>query len=177
MNKNLVLLLIFIFILLFLGILLLLKTKTNIFDQQSNKKGQSIFNISEANNKVLLSEARKVLIKINDFNLEVEVAETFSEKAQGLSGRERILDNQGMLFVFKTPGRYPFWMKGMKFPIDIIWLDKDLKIVEINREVQPESFPELLRPSASIQYVLEVKNGWVDEHNIKQGDKGSLINY
>ena len=136
-----------------------MKTKTNIFDQQSNKKGQSIF------------------IKINNFNLEIEVAETFSEKAQGLSGRDRILDNQGMLFVFKTPGRYPFWMKGMKFPIDIIWLDKDLKIVEINKEVQPESFPELLRPSVPIQYVLEVKNGWVDEHNIKQGDKCSLINY
>lgn len=159
MNKNLVLLLIFIFILLFLGILLFLKTKTNIFDQQSNKKGQSIF------------------LKINDFNLEIEIAETFSEKAQGLSGRERILDNQGMLFVFKTPGRYPFWMKGMKFPIDIIWLDKDLKIVEINKEVQPESFPELLRPSTPVQYVLEVKNGWVDEHNIKQGDKFFLINY
>jgi len=159
MNKNLVLLLIFIFILLSLGILLFLKTKTNIFDQQSNKKGQSIF------------------IKINNINLEVEVAETFSEKAQGLSGREHILDNKGMLFVFKTPGRYPFWMKGMKFPIDIIWLDKDLKIVEINKEVQPESFPELLRPSVPIQYVLEVKKGWADEHNIKQGDECSLINY
>ncbi|MBU4369950.1 DUF192 domain-containing protein [Patescibacteria group bacterium] len=159
-NKNLVLFLIFIFIFLSLVILFFLKVKTNIFDQQSNKKGQSIF-----------------IIKINNINLEVEVAETFKEKAQGLSGRERILDNQGMLFVFKTPGRYPFWMKGMKFPIDIIWLDKDLKIVEINKEVQPESFPELLRPSTPIQYVLEVKNGWVDEYSVKQGDQCSLINY
>jgi len=159
MNKNLVLFLIFIFILFSLGILLFLKTKTNIFDQQSNKKGQSIF------------------IKINNINLEIEIAETFKEKAEGLSGREEILDNQGMLFVFKIPGRYPFWMKGMKFPIDIIWLDKDLKIVEINKEVQPESFPKLLRPSIPIQYVLEVKSGWVSEYNIKEGDKCSLINY
>ena len=153
MNKNLVLPLIFIFILLSLGILLFLKIKTNIFDYQFNEKSQSNF------------------LKINDFTLEIEVAKTFNKKAQGLSGRDCILDNQGMFFIFKRPGHYPFWMKGMNFPIDIIWLDKELKIVEISKEIQPESFPKLLRPSVPIQYVLEVESGWADKHNIEQGDK------
>lgn len=158
MNKNLVWIVIFI-LLISLGILLFVKNKTNIFGQQSNGRSQPVF------------------VKIKDLELEVEIAETLEKKALGLSGRKQILDNQGILFVFKSPGRYPFWTKGMNFPIDIIWLDENLEIAEINKNIQPASFPKILRPSKPSQYVLEVKAGWTDENNIRQGDKCSLINY
>lgn len=153
MSKNSILFLIFIIFVVLLGILLFLKNRTNVFDQQSDKRGQSIF------------------IRINDLTLKAEIAETYSERARGLSGRERISDDQGMLFLFKEPGRYPFWMKGMKFPIDIIWLDKDLKIVEIKKEARPESFPEFFQPKAPAEYVLEINAGLSDKHNLKEGDK------
>lgn len=153
MSKNSVLFLIFIIFVISSGILLFLKNRTNIFDQQSDKRGQSIF------------------IKINNLTLKAEIAETYGERAQGLSGREFVSDDQGMFFLFKEPGRYPFWMKGMKFPIDIIWLDKDLKIIEITKGAQPESFPEIFQPTGSAKYVLEINAGLSDKYDLKEGDK------
>src|SRR3989338_3180334 len=60
-------------------------------------------------------------VKIVGQNIKVDLALTMLEQAQGLSGREVLGENEGMLFVFDTPGKYSFWMKDMKFAIDIIW--------------------------------------------------------
>ncbi len=61
---------------------------------------------------------------INKATYNVMLAKTDAERIKGLSGRDKLGTNEGMLFVFKDPGIYPFWMKNMKFPIDIIYINK-----------------------------------------------------
>jgi uncharacterized membrane protein (UPF0127 family) len=77
-----------------------------------------------------------------------------------------------MLFVFEEPLRHTFWMKDMKFPIDIIWLDSNGKIVHIEEKLMP--CPLVLvcpsyAPNADSLYVLETIAGFAQRHNISLG--------
>jgi len=114
---------------------------------------------------------KKVLI-IGQTEIAVEIADSVSLRAQGLSGRKFLAENQGLLFVFPQPLRPVFWMKNMLFPIDIIWL-KDNRVVGDEKNLPPagENPQFLYRPPEEIDMVLEVKAGWVDEHDIKVGDE------
>ncbi len=67
--------------------------------------------------------------------LHVFIADTSEKRTRGLSYRESLGKNQGMLFVFEEVGRHGIWMKEMKFPIDILWLDSNLKVITIKKDV------------------------------------------
>src|SRR5487761_657283 len=67
----------------------------------------------------------KSKVTIDNHTFMVEVATTSAQQQQGLSGRASLPQNQGMLFIFKTPDRYPFWMKGMKFSLDMIFINNN----------------------------------------------------
>lgn len=82
----------------------------------------------------------KVNIKINDQYIVAEMAKTRGDWDKGLSGRDSIGLNEGMYFMFDTPGSYGFWMKGMKFPIDIVWLYGG-KIIGFEENIQPPADP------------------------------------
>lgn len=105
-------------------------------------------------------------LKINDADLYVELADTPGKRAQGLSGRKELKENRGMLFVLDKPDIYSFWMKDMNFPIDIIWIGEDLKIVDITRNAKPESYPKTFQPKKPAKYVIEVNAGWTLKNNI-----------
>ncbi len=112
-------------------------------------------------------------VQIAGQRVRVDVALTSVEQEQGLSGRESLAENTGMLFVFEKPGKYPFWMKDMNFPIDIIWIGEDMKVVYIKKDARPELFPETYGPGADdkeAKYVLEVKSGFADKNNLQIGD-------
>jgi len=100
----------------------------------------------------------------------IEIADTNVKREQGLSGRSSIESNYGMLFIFDTPARYSFWMKDMNFPIDIIWLDANLKVVGLKKEAKPESYPQAFTPEENALYVLEVFSGFIQKENLKIGD-------
>ncbi len=108
---------------------------------------------------------------VGDYRLAVEMATTEAERTQGLSGRESLLDGHGMLFFFDTPNLYGFWMKEMKFAIDIIWINEDWQVVEVKRGVSPESYPEVFYPRAMAKYVLELKAGQAEHFGIDIGTK------
>ncbi len=76
-----------------------------------------------------------------------------------------------MLFVFDTPGKHGFWMKDMHFPIDIIWIDRDLTIVHVERSISQETFPTVFASDANASYVLEVVAGFSEKNNLKEGDR------
>ena len=118
----------------------------------------------------LLSPAKQPSVIINGHTLEVEVVRTPEEQARGLSGRESLAENAGMLFVYETPVTPGFWMKDMNFPLDIIWIGSDKRIVDISENIAPETFPQLFRPLAPVQYVLEVNAGWAEAHNLSMGN-------
>ena len=110
-------------------------------------------------------------ITIKDASLNVEIARTAEAQARGLSGRESLKEDQGMLFDFETSDIYNFWMKDMKFPIDMIWFDEDRRVVYIQEDATPESYPESFGPNENTKYVLEVVSGFTKKYNIQIGDE------
>lgn len=100
----------------------------------------------------------------------VDIADTEALRAKGLSGRKVFAPHTGMLFVFPKDGVYKFWMKDMKFSIDIIWLKSDGTIVGMAHSLPPESYPQAFAPSGLARYVIEVPAGYANERGIKVGD-------
>ena len=100
----------------------------------------------------------------------VEIADTPATQERGLSGHAPLSDGQGMLFVFDKSDNYGFWMKDMTFPIDIVWLNSDMKIAHIEKSVFPETYPKVFYPNALTQYVLEISAGQSDILHLKTGD-------
>ena len=104
----------------------------------------------------------------------VEVADTALAREKGLAGHEPLAENEGMLFVFETPTPRTFWMKGVDFPIDIIWIAEG-RVTGFAEDVQPE--PDA--PTYKLRHyqspdvadmVLEVAAGTVSRVGISEGD-------
>jgi uncharacterized membrane protein (UPF0127 family) len=104
----------------------------------------------------------------NQFDTYVSLSDP--EKEKGLSVFNKIKSNEAMIFIFDTPKKYSFWMKGMKFPIDMVWLDQDKRIVDIKKDVAVATYPELFAPRADSLFVLEFVSGTTDKLNIKIGE-------
>lgn len=100
----------------------------------------------------------------------VEVAATDDARARGLGGREHMRFDRGMLFVFDTTGKYPIWMKGMQFPLDVYWINEDGVIVDMWQNAQPSSYPSIYAPHNEARYILEVIAGFSEVYNIQTGD-------
>lgn len=114
-------------------------------------------------------------VKIGGREISVELADTKEKRAKGLGGRENLASNSGMLFIFPKEDKYQFWMKEVKFPLDLIWIRKT-EVVDIIKDAKPpepgqkdETLPIYL-PREPVDMVLEVTGGFVDMHNIKIGD-------
>jgi len=111
---------------------------------------------------------------INGFELRVYLAVTNDQQIKGLSVKDHLKENEGMLFVYEQPSRQGFWMKDMKFPIDIIWLDNNGTVVYIKNSLQPciMTFAFLCptyTPDKDSLYVLETGSGFSKKHGIKIG--------
>jgi len=104
---------------------------------------------------------------INDKPFSLEFAVTKEEKALGLGERDSLCDTCAMLFVFETPRRQGFWMKGMRFPLDIAWLLSDT-VVHIEHNI-PNDSVEVFLPSSRADSVLEVNADVLKD--VKVGDK------
>lgn len=110
-----------------------------------------------------------------DSAFSVAVSRTPAELRKGLSGSDPLLPGQGMLFVFPEDGRYGIWMKDMRYPIDILWLSSDRKVVHIRERFLPSSFPEVEHPASSARYVLELSAGSVRSSGIKIGSEARFM--
>lgn len=141
-------------------------------------------------------------LSVGNKKIFVEVADTPQKKQQGLSGREKLNDDQGMLFDFGTlssstsakatadlqkgeGARPAFWMKEMKFDLDLIWI-RNGKIIAITPNVPAPQIKNkglktkdnvlpLYYPPDEIDHVLEVNAGWSRENEVGVGDEIKLI--
>ena len=114
----------------------------------------------------------KSYITINGFELTANLALTNEQKEKGLSVKDELKESEAMLFVFEESAQHSFWMKDMKFPIDIIWLDNDGKVVHIEQNLQPcvsVLICTSYSPNIDSQYVLETVAGFTQRHNISVG--------
>ena len=110
------------------------------------------------------------VIRIGSHKIDAEVVDTESSLEKGLGGRKCIGSDQGMLFVFKQPGVYSFGMRGMKFPIDMVWLGADRTVVWVERNVSPSTYPtNFFNRNDPAQYVLELKAGTARTLGLKIG--------
>ena len=104
----------------------------------------------------------------------VDVANDPEEQSRGLMFRKSMEWNNGMLFVFEDVKYLSFWMKNTYIPLDMIFVDKDLRIVDIKEDVQPCPLQEDICPSypskQPAKYVLEVNAGFVQQNGIRVGD-------
>ena len=114
---------------------------------------------------------------IGQKTVNVYYVDTDEERSVGLSRFDSLNTNDGMLFTFDQENiKPPFWMKDMKFPIDIIWINDNI-IIQIDKDVQPaqEGTPEsellLYLPEEPVDYVLEVNAGHTERNNINVGDE------
>jgi hypothetical protein len=101
-----------------------------------------------------------------------EVARTEAEKVRGLSGRESLGPGAGMLFVYEVPARPLIWMRGMRFPLDILWI-RDGRVVDLVRGAKPPApgeAPQEFAPREAVQYVLEVPAGFAERYRIVLND-------
>ena len=115
---------------------------------------------------------RQVIVKVNGLVLIADIAATDEQKTKGLSVKDSLAENEAMLFVFDNEGQHPFWMKDMKFPIDIIWIDSDKRVVHIEHNLQPcssELLCPLYQPVGDSLYVLETVAGFAERHAIANG--------
>lgn len=91
--------------------------------------------------------------------IKVSIADTEQKRELGLSFFTDLPPDQGMMFLFNTPGRNRFWMKGMNFPIDIIWLKKEsetsYRVIYRKQNLSPATYPESFSPADDTDAVLE----------------------
>lgn len=114
-----------------------------------------------------------VSMTIGNHRMYPEIVSSRKSLEKGLGGRNALCSSCGMLFEFQRAGKYAFWMKNMKFPLDIIWIFQG-KIVHIEKNIQPD-FVGTLAPLEEADEVLEINAGNVDGLGIKIGDTISVM--
>lgn len=105
----------------------------------------------------------------------LEISDTVALRTRGLSGHAPLGSGEGMIFVFPVDDKHKFWMKDMQFPIDIVWLDSDYRIVDVKKNATSASYPEIFTPVLPARYVIEISAGFFEEHHLKTGDTLEIL--
>ncbi len=140
----------------------------------------SLLKNSGKTNQVVQTGTNNLKIVDKDGNIKaqirVELADTAQKRSKGLGFRKSLASDSGMLFFHETPQKYTYWMKGMEFPIDIMWI-LDEEIVDIISNIPPpvegqsDETLERYGSTKDVNMVLETNAGFVDEKDIQTGDK------
>jgi len=136
---------------------------------QHERAGQNV-----SNTNIEHFEYQTIEQKIHGEDLVILVADDADKRELGLGLLDNLNDYDGMLFVFEKSGIYPFWMKGMQFPIDIFWLDEKGVIVHMEKNAHPDDFPQKYTLDADSRYVLELAGGSGDKYGLNIGEKIDL---
>lgn len=113
-------------------------------------------------------------VQIGSVTIQAEVRRTEAEQALGLSWRPSIGEKEGMVFVYTSAQPVMYWMKGMQFPLDFIWV-RNGKVVEVTEQVPPPTSQDpvvrTVTPTQQVDTVIEVNAGFVDKYAIRVGDE------
>ncbi len=114
-------------------------------------------------------------IKLPEAVLDIEIAHTKEKLEMGLSNRTSIGEKEGMFFVFDVMGQYAFWMKDMRFPLDIVWISDEGRVVYLAENVEPKTYPKkIFKNEAYAKYVLEMKAGTARKYGLYLGTSVGL---
>jgi len=120
-----------------------------------------------------------VITKSGQVKIKVEIADTDEKRQIGLMYREKLGENEGMIFVFDQEQPVTFWMKNTLIPLDMIFVSSNGTINEIKENVQPCFYePCILYPSKHpSKYVIEVNANFSRKNNIQIGDVLNVNNF
>ena len=145
-------------------------TPTNTNSVTTAVPGSAVTNSSAA--AKALKAPTTYRVTVGSATVYSQAADTFVEREIGLMNRTYLSEDAGMLFIFPTAQQQSFWMKNMRFPLDIVFITADKHVLEIYASVPPCTTDQcaLYTSSAPIQYVLEVNAGFCARNGIVSGD-------
>ena len=100
--------------------------------------------------------------------IKAELASTASQQQQGLMFRDKMAENEGMLFVYGAPAKVCMWMKNTKLPLSVAFIDANGKIVNVE-DMKPQTLTSHCSKGL-VHYALEMNQGWFRQHNIGTGN-------
>lgn len=109
----------------------------------------------------------KIKVAIGKETYTLFIANNEIKRQKGLSNIKTMRDNEGMLFIFEKPDYYHFWMKDMKFPLDLIFINGD-KVVDVIKNIQPESYPHTITATEKANKVIELNAGEIDKSSLQK---------
>jgi uncharacterized membrane protein (UPF0127 family) len=113
---------------------------------------------------ILLHPETKLWLGDGIFN--IDIASTQSAREKGLSGRSDLATDQALVMVFPNEGKWGIWMKGMNFSIDIVWLNKDKKVVYVVKNAPFDDQTTIYTPTTPALYVVELPAGTTNDKAI-----------
>ena len=116
------------------------------------------------------NEKIDVSIYNKNITFNVEVAKTIEERRIGLMYRKKLLNNEGMLFIFPREKIIQLWMKNTYIPLDVIFISKNKVIVDIKKNMEKLS-ETIVKSKVRSRYALEFNAGLINKLNIEIGDK------
>lgn len=114
---------------------------------------------------------------IGDTRFLAEIADIPELRSKGLGGRDSLPEQTGMLFIFPSGQTSAFWMKGMRFPLDFVWIGANCTVVDLIDEVQhsppdtPNSELANFASSSPAAYTFEINAGEISKFGIEIGDE------
>lgn len=150
-----------------IGGTLLLVTPVTSLTEPANEQKEIIMGSATPSNK----SYRQVNITVNNITIVADIAATNDQRTKGLAVKDTLDNDEGMLFVFNAAREHSFWMKGMKFPIDIIWISEHHEVVHVENRLEPcvpDSFCPTYKPDRNSLYVLETVAGFAQKYNITE---------
>lgn len=130
---------------------------------------QSVIDQTSGSATKTLENQEHVDVMLGGMPLRIVIADTTATRYRGLSGIQRLEDDEGMLFVFDRPDILEFWMKDMEIPLDIMWFDEEGTLIHIEENLSPETYPTSFAAPDPALYVLEVRAGFIAEHEVQVG--------
>ena len=122
-------------------------------------------------------EYETTMVSIGGKRLRADVADSMRKRAKGLSGRERLGTGRCMLFIFPRSGSYPIWMRGMKFPIDVLWLDEKKRVTDLRSNLKPATSIldfKTYSHNGVAKYAIELPAGFAKRNKVKPGTKAEF---
>lgn len=114
-------------------------------------------------------------LKLHGQRYHISVMRTDEELQKGLSGTDSLPSGQAMVFAFANDAKWGIWMKDMKYPIDIVWLDSDRQVVHLVENAPPSSYPSTtFTPPVNSRYVIELPSGTIEKTGIAIGDPAGM---
>ncbi|MDB5176652.1 MAG: hypothetical protein JWN75_320 [Candidatus Saccharibacteria bacterium] len=123
---------------------------------------------------VQMTGTEQSTLSLKNQTYQLTIARTEADREQGLSDTESLPADHAMLFVFPTISKPGIWMKDMNYPIDIVWLDTDKKVVYTVVGAQPSSYPKIFQTDKDSRYVIELPAGTIEKTGIHRGDKADF---